>query len=150
MGNPTNEPQQYGEWLRAQGGNKMVSLKIGPAKAAMMPTNPQISGETRQSTASKEGEGRRKETMRQNPEAENFPGKQKVDVTLPGVSVDGDRSSLEEAIQIQIQKSKEKSARQERVGTHNRRVKKVRMESVVLEDNVESVGSGEWGPLTNR
>ena len=57
MGNPTNEPQQYGEWLRAQGGNKMVSLKIGPAKAAMMPTNPQISGETRQSTASKEGEG---------------------------------------------------------------------------------------------
>ena len=66
------------------------------------------------------------------------------------MSVDGDRSSLEEAIQIQIQKSKEKSARQERVGTHNRRVKKVRMESVVLEDNVESVGSGEWGPLTNR
>ena len=66
------------------------------------------------------------------------------------MSVDGDRSSLEEAIQIQIQKSKEKSARQERVGTHNRRVKKVGMESVVLEDNVESVGSGEWGPLTNR
>ena len=37
MGNPTNEPQQYGEWLRAQGRNKMGSLKIGPAKAAMMP-----------------------------------------------------------------------------------------------------------------
>ena len=57
MGNPTNKPQQYGEWLRAQGRNKMGSFKIGPAKAAMMPTNPQISGETRQSTASKEGEG---------------------------------------------------------------------------------------------
>ena len=66
MGNPTNEPQQYGEWLRAQGRNKMGSLKIGPAKAAMMPTNPQILGETRQSIAPKEGEGQRKETMRQN------------------------------------------------------------------------------------
>ena len=66
MGNPTNEPQQYGEWLRAQGENKMGSLKIGPAKVAMMLTNPQISGETRQSTAPKEGEGQRKETMRQN------------------------------------------------------------------------------------
>ena len=64
------------------------------------------------------------------------------------MSVDGDRSSLEEA--IQIQKGKEKSARQERVGTHNRRVKKGGMELVVLEDNVESVGSGEWGPETNR
>ena len=40
MGNPTNEPQKYGEWLRAQGGNKMGSLKIGPAKATMAPTNP--------------------------------------------------------------------------------------------------------------
>ena len=66
------------------------------------------------------------------------------------MSVDGNRSSLEEAIQIQIQKSKEKSARQERVGTHNRRVKKGGMELVVLEDSVESVGSGEWGPQTNR
>ena len=64
------------------------------------------------------------------------------------MSVDGDRSSLEEA--IQIQKGKEKSARQERVGTHNRRVKKGGMELVVLEDNVESVGSGEWGPQTNK
>ena len=72
----------------------MVSLKIGPAKAAMMPTNPQISGETRQSTAPKEGEGQRKETIRQNQEAKNFLGKQKADVTLPSVSVDGDRSFL--------------------------------------------------------
>ena len=116
----------------------------------MMPTNPQISWETRQSIAPKEGEGRRKETMRQNQEAENFLGKQKADVTLPGALVDGDRSSLEEALQIQIQKSKEKSARQGRVGTHNRRVKKGGMELVVLEDNVESVGSGECGPQTNR
>ena len=69
MGNPTNEPQQYGEWLSAQGGNKMGSLKIGPTQAAVMPTNPQISGGRRQSTALKEGEGWRKETIRQNQEA---------------------------------------------------------------------------------
>ena len=67
--------------------------------------------------------------------------KKKADVTLPGVSVDGDGSFLEEATQIQIQKSKEKSARQKRVGTHDRRVEKGGMESYVFEDNVELVGS---------
>ena len=150
MGNPTNEPQQYGEWLRAQGGNKMGSLKVGPAKAAVTPTNPQDSGETRQSTAPKEEESWRQDSVRQNQVAENFLGKKKADVTLPGVSVNGDGSFLEEATQIQIQKSKVKSARQEWVGTHDRRVEKGGMESYVFEDNVESVGSDEWGPQTNK
>ena len=72
----------------------MGSLKIGPAKVVVTPTNSQISGETRQSTASEEEEGRRQETMRQNQEAKNSLGKQKADVTLPSVSVDGDRSFL--------------------------------------------------------
>ena len=76
--------------------------------------------------------------------------KKKADVTLPGVSVNGDGSFLEEATQIQIQKSKEKSARQERMGTHDRRVEKEGMESYVFEDNVESVGSDEWGPQTGK
>ena len=72
----------------------MGSLKIDPAKVVVTPTNSQISGETRQSTASEEEEGRRQETMRQNQEAKNSLGKQKADVTLPSVSVDGDRSFL--------------------------------------------------------
>ena len=66
------------------------------------------------------------------------------------MSVNGDGSFLEEATQIQIQKSKVKSARQEWVGTHDRRVEKGGMESYVFEDNVESVGSDEWGPQTGK
>lgn len=77
MENPTNEPQQYGEWLRAQGGNKMGSLKIGLAKAAVTPTNPHDSGETRQSTALEEEESQRQDSVRQNQVAENFLGKNK-------------------------------------------------------------------------
>ena len=77
MGNPTNEPQQYGEWLRAQGGNKMGSLKVGPAKAAVTPTNPQDSGETRQSTAPEEKESQTQDSVRQNQVVENFLGKKK-------------------------------------------------------------------------
>lgn len=77
MGNPTNEPQQYGEWLRAQGGNKMGILKIGPAKAAVTATNPQDSGETRQTTAPEEKESLRQDSVTQNQVAENFLGKKK-------------------------------------------------------------------------
>lgn len=47
------------------------------------------------------------------------------------MSVDGDGSFLEEATQIQIQKSKEKFARQERVGTHDRGDEKGGMKSCV-------------------
>ena len=34
--------------------------------------------------------------------------------------------------------------------THDRRVEKGGMESFVFEDNVESVGSDEWGPQTDK
>ena len=34
MGNPTNEPQQYGEWLRAQGGKQNGKLKNWSSKGS--------------------------------------------------------------------------------------------------------------------
>nr|POE58612.1 hypothetical protein CFP56_50201 [Quercus suber] len=72
--NNTSESQQYGEWLRAQGGNKGGSLKNGPTKISAMPNDHQDSEERGQNAVLRMETGRRQEGMGQNQEAGIFPG----------------------------------------------------------------------------
>ena len=64
--------------------------------------------------------------MGQNQEGGNLPEKRKGDVSLPDVIADEDRNFLEKNFQIQIQsqRNKEVTDKQESVGTHDRRKRK--------------------------
>ena len=92
--------------------------------------------------------GRRQEGVGQNQEGGNLPEKRKCDVSLLDVTSDGYRNFLEKNFQIQIQSQRNKKVtdRQESVGTHDRREKEGWRESGVFEDYEMSIDGNYWGP----
>lgn len=112
-----------------------------------MPNDHQDSEERRQSAVPRMEIGRRQERVGQNQEGGNLPEKRKGDVNLPDVTADGDRNFLEKNFQIQIQsqRNKEVTNRQESVGTHHRREKEGWRELGVFEDYERSVDGNYWG-----
>ena len=93
-------------------------MKNGPTKTSTLPNDQQDSEERRQNTALRTETGRRQEGMGQNQETGNFPIKRNGDVSLTNVTTDGDRNFLEKNFQIQIQsqRNKEDTDKQENVG----------------------------------
>ncbi|KAF3954067.1 hypothetical protein CMV_020540 [Castanea mollissima] len=142
----TDEPQQYGEWLRARGGNKGGSLRNGPTNASAMPNDNQNSEERRQNAVLRMEIDRSQKGIEQNQEAGKFPEKRNGDVSLIDVIADGDGNFREKDFQIQSQRNKEDTDRQENVGTHERKEKEGWRESYVVIGHEKSVDSNDWDP----
>ena len=86
--------------------------------------------------------------MGQNQETGNFPIERNGDVSLTDVTTDGDRNFLEKNVrtQIQSQRNKEDTDKQENVGSHDRKEKEGWRESYVIEDYKRSADNNYWDP----